>query len=293
MSQIKASELILNPDGSVYHLHLKPGQVAEDIITVGDIDRVDVITRYFDEIEFSVQNREFKTSTGTLNGKRITVISTGIGTDNIDIVMAELDALFNIDLVNRVPYENLKSLNIYRIGTSGALRSEIALNSFVASAYAIGLDSLLHFYKVNYTEDEKDIIALAASVIKDELPDVHPYAVKGSEKLLDLFKEDCLSGITITNTGFYGPQGRALRIHPRSASFLDNLRNVSFKGVNTTNLEMETAGIYGMAKVYGHHAISLNAIIANREARTFSDDTSIPVLRLIELALSKITSGGG
>ena len=170
MSQIKASELILNPDGSVYHLHLKPGQVAEDIITVGDIDRVEVITRYFDEIEFSVQNREFKTSTGTLNGKRITVISTGIGTDNIDIVMAELDALFNIDLVNRIPHDKLKSLNIYRIGTSGALRSEIALNSFVASAYAIGLDSLLHFYKVNYTEDEKDISAMAASVIKDELP---------------------------------------------------------------------------------------------------------------------------
>lgn len=290
MSEIKASELILNKDGSVYHLHLSPGQVADDVITVGDMDRVDMITRYFDSVEFTVQNREFKTSTGMLNGKRLTVISTGIGTDNIDIVLAELDAVINIDLEHRKPYTSLKTLNIYRIGTSGALRADIGLDSFVASAYAIGLDSLLHFYNTEYSDDEINIKNQALSLIRSELPEVRPYVIKGSDKLMDMFSDICLPGITVTNTGFYGPQGRSLRIHPRSSSFLDNLRAVSYQHFNTTNLEMETAGIYGLARVYGHHAISLNAIIANRAAKTFSEDTSTAVKNLIELALERITA---
>ena len=288
MNEIKASELILNSDGSVYHLHLKEGQVATDIITVGDMDRVEQITQYFDHIEFTVQNREFKTSTGTMNGKRLSVISTGIGTDNIDIVMTELDALFNIDLKERKVRDQLTQLNFYRIGTSGGLNPDIALDSFVVSSYAIGLDGLLHFYDKQNSESEAFIADQARSLLKEQLPAVFPYVAKGADHLIEKFSTFCTPGITITNTGFYGPQGRSLRKAPRSVDFLDILRNVRFKDLHTTNLEMETAGIYGLANIFGHNAISLNAIIANRASKTFTGNPAKPVKQLIEKALSMI-----
>ncbi|MBK9257507.1 MAG: nucleoside phosphorylase [Saprospiraceae bacterium] len=287
---IKSSELILNNDGSIYHLSLLPNQVAEDIIFVGDQDRVSMITKYFDKIEFTIQHREFKTQTGTFNEKRITVISTGIGTDNIDIVLSELDALFNIDLEKREIKDKLTSLNIYRIGTSGALTDSVPVNSFVASSFAIGLDGLLHFYNYEENEAESDIRKQAIELLISDLPDVRPYVAQCSDKLLGKFLSECRPGITVTNTGFYGPQGRTLRINPKSVSFLDNLRKVQYQGTTTTNLEMETAGIYGLSKIYGHHAISLNAIIANRATGEFVKDMQKPVEKLIELTLETITS---
>lgn len=288
MPEIKSSELILNPDGSVYHLYLHEGQVARDIITVGDIERVDMITQYFDHIEFTVQNREFRTTTGSLNGKRLTVISTGIGTDNIDIVITELDALFNIDLKERMVRQDLTQLNFYRIGTSGALIEEVALDSYIVSAYAIGLDGLLHFYTMDNTVSEKAITHDARTVLKDQLPSVFPYAVKAPGPLADRFTHFCTPGITITNTGFYGPQGRSLRIAPRSTDFLDLLRNVRYEHLRTTNLEMETAGIYGLAHIFNHNAVSLNAIIANRALKTFTSNPGKAVKSLIEKALEVI-----
>ncbi len=287
---IPSSELILNEDGSIYHLQLKPENIATTIITVGDPDRVSDITKHFDSIEFTVQNREFKTQTGVYKGKRLTVISTGIGTDNIDIVFNELDALVNIDLKARTIKKNLTQLDFIRIGTSGAIQAEIPIDSFLASEKAIGFDSLLHFYgKTDFLDtnfSEAFIKYTNWSAQKST-----PYVVSGDKTLLNLFtSEDYLKGTTATNVGFYGPQGRKLRLALQDKDLNEKLQNFRYKNEMITNLEMETSGIYGMARLLGHRAISLNAILANRTNGSFSKNPKETIDKLIENVLATLLS---
>ena len=286
---IQASELILNPDGSVYHLNLKPEHIAQDIIFVGDQNRVEKISSQFDTIEFSFQKREFKTHTGTLNGKRISVISTGIGPDNIDIVMNELDALVNIDLKTRLPKTTLTSLNIVRIGTSGSLQADIPVDSFVMSKYGLGLDNMLRSYLIEGISNPK----MEESYINHTRWDLRkgsPYAISCSEKLEQLIESDQIhKGITATAGGFYGPQGRILRLDIQDKNLNSKMDNFQFEGNRITNLEMETAAIYGLSKLLGHQALSLNAIISNRATGTFSEDPYKAVDELIKYTLEKLT----
>ncbi|OBX26525.1 uridine phosphorylase [Gelidibacter algens] len=285
---IQASELILNPDGSVYHLNLKPEHLANTIITVGDPDRVDSITKHFDTVEFQTKKREFHTQTGTYKGKRITVISTGIGTDNIDIVFNELDALVNIDLENREIRKKLTTLEIIRIGTSGSIQKEIAIDAFLISEYAAGFDSLLHFYKNENIQDHEISDALVKHTNWNPLKS-KPYIVKCNNALFRKFSSDkTVKGFTATNVGFYGPQGRVLRLALEDDELNAKLASFSYNTMPITNLEMETAGIYGLSALLGHKAISMNAIIANRATGEFSADPKAVVDALIAYTLNKL-----
>lgn len=288
--QIKSSELILNPDGSVYHLNLKPEHIAHDIIFVGDQNRVEKITQFFDSIEFSTQKREFKTQTGTFKGKRMTVLSTGIGPDNIDIVLNELDALVNIDLKTRLPKEKLTSLNIIRIGTSGSLHADIPVDSFVLSKFGLGLDNMLRSYLI----DEVSHIAVEDAFVKHtdwDLRKGKPYVISCSEKLEKLIESDKMhKGITATAGGFYGPQGRVLRLNIQDENLNNKMDSFKHQNERITNLEMETAAIYGLCALLGHHALSLNAIIANRATGTFSADPYKAVDELIAYTLDKLAN---
>ncbi len=285
---IQSSELILNPDGSVYHLNLKPGNIAHDIIFVGDQNRVEQITQFFDNIEFSIQKREFKTHTGHFKGKRITVMSTGIGPDNIDIVMNELDALVNIDLKTRMPKEKLTSLNIIRIGTSGSLQADIPVDSFVMGKFGLGLDNMLRSYLI----DDITETTMEDAFIKHtnwDLRKGRPYVISCSEKLEKRLESDRIfKGITGTAGGFYGPQGRVLRLSIQDENLNSNMDSFNYNGIRMTNLEMETSAIYGLGKLLGHHCLSLNAIIANRANGTFSDDPYKAVDELIAYTLEKL-----
>jgi uridine phosphorylase len=285
---IKASELILNPDGSVYHLNLLPEHLATTIITVGDPDRVSSVTKHFDSVDFTTHKREFHTQTGTYKGKKITVISTGIGTDNIDIVFNELDALVNIDLEKREIKSKLTSLDIIRIGTSGSIQKEIPIDSFLISEYAAGFDSLLHFYDSEHVQYFKISEAIKAQTNWfDKKSD--PYVVKCSDRLLKKLSSDqTVIGFTATNVGFYGPQGRILRLAIQDNGLNDKLANFNYEGKTITNLEMETAGIYGISNLLGHNSVSMNAIIANRATGEFSDDPKGIVDTLIKYTLDKI-----
>ena len=280
--RIPESELILNPDGSVYHLNLLPYQIASDIITVGDPDRVDAITQHFDYIEHTVHKREFKTVTGVLEGKRLSVISTGIGTDNIDIVFNELDALVNVNLESRMVKEKLTTLNFYRIGTSGAIRGDVPVDSIIISRYAIGLDGLMNYYRRQSSPAESSIAQQAKSILSEDLPEVNPYGASASPELIHKYSTLGRLGITTTATGFYGPQGRSIRMTNKSNDFLDKIAIVEYDDLFATNLEMETAGIYGLASALGHKAISLNAILANRVNGTFSAQPNDTVNGLIK-----------
>lgn len=285
---IKNSELILNPDGSVYHLNLKPEHIANDIIFVGDQNRVEKITQFFSHIEFSQQKREFKTQTGLFKGKRITVMSTGIGPDNIDIVLNELDALVNIDLETRRPKETLTSLNIIRIGTSGSLQADIPVDSFVMSKYGLGLDNMLRSYLIDKVSNAalEDAFLLHTNW---DMKKGKPYVIPCSEKLEQMIESDRMhKGITATAGGFYGPQGRILRLEIQDNELNSKMDNFNFDGHKITNLEMETAAIYGLSALLGHNALSLNAIIANRASGTFSDDPYKAVDELIAYTLDKI-----
>ncbi len=285
---IKASELILNPDGSVYHLNLLPEHLATTIITVGDPDRVDSITTYFDAVEFQTKKREFHTQTGTYKGKRITVISTGIGTDNIDIVFNELDALVNIDLEKREIKDHLTSLEIIRIGTSGSIREDIPIDSFLISEYAAGFDSLLHFYKSEHVQFKDISEALVKHTNWSPLKS-KPYVVKCDDDLMRRFNSDIIhKGFTATNVGFYGPQGRILRLPIQDDELNNKLANFDYNGMPITNLEMETAGIYGLSKLLGHRALSMNAIIANRATGEFTKRPKEVVDDLIHYCLGKL-----
>lgn len=286
--EIAASELVLNPDGSVYHLHLRPEHIARDIIIVGDQDRVKEVSKHFDRIEFQTSKREFVTHTGYIGKKRLTALSTGIGTDNIDIVFNELDALVNIDLNTRIPKEDLQSLNIIRVGTSGALQKDIPIDSILLSSYGLGLDGLMNFYE--HTPNETEIELLKQINEKVSLP-IEPSLTSGSSELINLFKDNKLQqGITLTSTGFYGPQGRVLRLQPQVDRFIDDLAELNFDGLRITNLEMETSAIYGLGRLLGHHCLSVNAILANRQRLTFSKDSHAIVEEAIQLTLSKLTA---
>lgn len=293
---MQASELILNPDGSVYHLHLHPEQIADVIITVGDPDRVGAVSRKFDRIDERAAKREFVTHTGELNGKRLTVLSTGIGTDNIDIVLNELDALVNIDLDRRTIKQELRALDIIRIGTSGALRPELGVDTFLASQGAIGLEGLLHYYQAGVTPEAslliEDLTRLLRKSSDQDWP-LRPYYASADNGLLERFSNgvDVRRGITLTAAGFYAPQGRQLRLASRLGhSAIDRLATWEGpKGEQITNLEMETAGIYGLAELLGHRALSLNALLANRATGAFSQQPQKTVDQLIDYTLEKLT----
>ncbi|MGQ7947699.1 nucleoside phosphorylase [Flavobacterium sp. WC2509] len=285
---IQQSELILNPDGSVYHLNLKPENIAHDIIFVGDQDRVSKITKHFDSIEFSTQKREFKTQTGIYKGKRLTVMSTGIGPDNIDIVINELDALVNIDLETRKPKEKLTSLNIVRIGTSGSLHADIPVDSFVMSKFGLGLDNMLRSYLIDAVSNAEIEEAFIQHTNWD-LQKGRPSAISCSPVLEKrIFSDKMHKGITATAGGFYGPQGRVLRLNIQDTELNSKMDNFLFEGSRITNLEMETSAIYGLSALLGHQALSLNAIIANRANGTFSQDPYKAVDELIEYTLGKL-----
>ena len=286
---IKESELILNPDGSIYHLNLRPEQVADTIILVGDPNRVPRVSAYFDTIEFSTQKREFCTHTGTYKGKRLTALSTGIGPDNIDIVINELDALFNIDLHTRKPKEQLTSLNIVRFGTSGSLQADIPVDSFVLSSHGLGMDNMLHAYKdaPNVREIAMEEAFMAHTQWNTDKG--RPYIISCGETLKQrLLTDKVFEGITGTAPGFYGPQGRMLRLPVQDPTLNDKLHSFNYKGYRMTNLEMETSAIYGLSKLLGHQAVSLNAIIANRATGTFTKDTKKVVENLIVYGLEQL-----
>jgi len=277
MNRIADSELILNPDGSVYHLNLKPENIAHTIIFVGDQNRVPKITKYFDSIEFETQKREFRTITGVYKGNRMSVISTGIGPDNIDIVINELDALVNIDLETRTIKKEHTQLNIVRIGTSGSLQKDIPVDSFVLAKYGLGFDGMLLSYDCDHVlEADFENAFIKHTNWSDRKS--RPYIVKNSSALeKKLLSDKVFSGVTATAGGFYGPQGRVLRLAIQDPELNSKIDNFEYKGVKITNLEMETSAIYGLSKLLGHNACSMNAIIENRAKGTFSKDPYKPV----------------
>jgi len=287
MKALEPSELIINPDGSIYHLHLKPGDIANTIITVGDQDRVSMVSKHFDTLELAKQNREFKTHTGTYKGKRLTVLSTGIGPDNIDIVFNEIDALVNIDFTSREVKNELTSLNIIRVGTSGTIQNDIALDTLLISQAAIGFDNLVRFYQ---GIDKISIPNFSEAFVEQvpwDLNNATPYCVGANKELLTIFSEiGFQQGITATNVGFYGPQGRSLRLSLFDSELNEKLANFHFQGNTITNLEMETAAIYAMASLLGHKAISCNAILANRVTGTFSENPKETIEKLIVKVLN-------
>lgn len=285
---IKESELILNPDGSVYHLNLKPENIADTIIFVGDQNRVEKVTKHFETISFETSKREFKTQTGTYKSKPITVISTGIGPDNIDIVLNELDALVNIDLKTRKPKEKLKSLDIIRIGTSGSLQKDIPVDSFVLSTHGLDLNGMLHFYQIDSIKNDEIEDAFIAHT-KWHKNKAKPIIITNSNKLETQFESELTyKGITATAGGFYGPQGRVLRLQLQDAELNNRIDSFNYNGWRVTNLEMETSAIYGLSKLMGHNALSLNAVIANRADGSFSKNPSLVIKNLISYTLDRL-----
>jgi uridine phosphorylase len=288
--QLSASELILNADNSIYHLNLLPEDLAETVIVVGDQNRVPLVSKYFDTLELEKGKREFITHTGTLNGTRISVVSTGIGTDNIDIVMNELDALVNIDFESRTIKEEKTSLDIVRIGTSGGIQPDIETDSFLLSEYAIGFDNVLHFYESEHIQHPEMQLAFidhaAWSVFKSI-----PYVVESDVQLTEKLRSDSvILGFTGTNVGFYGPQGRRLRLLLEDNDLNSKLSSFEYNGMRITNLEMETSAIFGLAKLMGHKAASMNCILANRSTGQFSKDPVKTIDSLIKYTLEKLTA---
>ncbi|MDO6759531.1 nucleoside phosphorylase [Tamlana sp. 2_MG-2023] len=285
---IKDSELILNQDGSIYHLNLKPEHIANTIILVGDQNRVEKISKHFDSIEFETQKREFKTHTGIYKGKRISVVSTGIGPDNIDIVLNELDALVNIDFETRQPKKEITSLDIIRIGTSGSLQKNIPVDAFVLSTYGLDMNGMLHSYQIENISNP-DIEKAFALQTNWSVNKAKPIVIQGS-KLLEKKLESDLThkGLTATAGGFYGPQGRVLRLAVQDPDLNDKMDDFYYEGIYISNFEMETSAIYGLSKLLGHNALSLNAIIANRANGTFSKNPLATIEKLIIYTLDKL-----
>ena len=292
MSRIAESELIINDRGAVYHLNCRPEEIATTILTVGDPDRVGEVSKHFDKIEYQNKHREFVTHTGYIGKKRITCVSTGIGPDNIDIVLNELDALANIDFETRLIKEKLTCLNIIRLGTSGSLQKDIPVDSFVASSHGLGLDNLLHFYRQENNEEENQIIQAFSTHTQLNSGKVSPYINMASAALIKHFTKDYHQGITVTCPGFYGPQGRILRLGLGYPMLIDNLTSFQFGNYRITNFEMETSAIYGLGHALGHHCLSLSAIIANRISKQFSKDGALAVENLIKQSLLIISGSG-
>ena len=289
MQRIAESELIINDRGAIYHLNLRPEELGDTIITVGDPDRVNNVSKYFDKIEIKSQHREFVSHTGYVGDKRISVISTGIGTDNIDIVLNELDALINIDFETRAIKNKLSQLNIIRVGTSGSLQADIPVDSFVASTHGLGIDNLLNFYRHEENEEEKQLLQSFVTQTQLHSRFSHPYISGAAASLIKYFVNGYYHGITVTCPGFYGPQGRMLRLWLSNPQLIDRLTQFRFGQHRISNFEMETAGLYGLSKILGHQCISLSAIVANRISKEFSKDSHAAIERLIIQTLEIIS----
>jgi uridine phosphorylase len=283
--QISPTDLILNPDGSIYHLNLRPEHLADTIITVGDPDRVEKVSQYFDSVEFKINKREFITHTGMLGGKRLTVISSGIGTDNVEILMNELDALVNIDFETFEEKSEHKSLNIIRLGTSGSLQKSIPVDSYVVSEWGIGFDALGFFYKSEINQTTTD---LQQDLNLEFMPYCNPAGLDLFKFFIETAPENWFAGMTVTCPGFYAPQGRTLRYMPKINGLLQKMNGYYRDGNVLTNLEMETAGYYLMGKTLGHEVLSISAILANRMTNEFSQQPEKQVDSLIKYALEKI-----
>lgn len=283
-TKIPSSELILNPDGSVYHLHLLPQDLAPTVLLVGDPERVSQVSNHFDVVEIRKQKREFITHTGRIGSDRISVISTGIGTDNIDIVLNELDVLVNVNMETREVKSGKRDLNLIRIGTSGALQADIPVDSILTSTHGLGLDHLLWYYEVDSDAD--------VSMLKEELglDFLKPYLFNASANLLAKFDSRSIKGITATCSGFYAPQGRFLRADIRSKDLVGKLSQLRIAGNRVTNFEMETAAILGLSKLFGFEAIAVNAIVANRITQEFSSDPHQVIEKTIQYTLESLFS---
>lgn len=288
--RIPESELILNSRGAVYHLNLLPEELAPTIITVGDPNRVQQVSKHFDLIEVKQQHREFISHTGFIGKKRITVISTGIGTDNIDIVLNELDALINIDFDLRTVKPQLQSLNIIRVGTCGSLQEDIPVDSFIASTHALGIDNLLNYYVHDNNEEEKNILQHFINHTQVTEKFSQPYIAAASAALLKNFVSGFHHGITVTCPGFYGPQGRVLRLGLTFPNLIDTFTQFQYGNYHIINFEMETSAIYGLGKLLGHHCLSLNTVVANRVSKQFSKNAVESMEKLIERTLEIIES---
>lgn len=289
MAPIAESELILNPDGSVYHLHLKPENIADTIIVVGDPGRVKEISKHFDKIDFTVQNRELYTHTGSIGNKRLTVLSTGMGTDNLDIVINELDAAVNVDLNTREPKKSHTKLNIIRLGTAGALQADIQPGDFVASSNGLGMDGLLYFYEKGKSVMDGDMAKAFVNHVSwnGNLPGI--YAVPCSQILMDKLGKGLVHGITLTAPGFYGPQGRELRLKLAFPELNRLIESFEYQGNRIANFEMETSALYGLGKMLGHETLTVCTIVANRVNRTYAEDYHGDVEKLIRLVLDRLT----
>jgi len=286
---IQESELIITPEGCIYHLDLHPSELADTVITVGDPGRVPHVSKYFDRIETRRAHREFVSHTGYIGEKRITVLSTGIGPDNIDICLNELDALANIDFDTRTIKEDKKSLKIIRLGTSGTVQEDIAVDSLVAGSYGLGMDNLMHYYHYEHNITELELLnAFKTHIGIGAQSLIQPYLVQGSVGLLNHFLDVCVHGITMTAPGFYGPQGRVLRADLALPNLIDSLNTFKLGNVRLTNIEMETSAIYGLGKLLGHQCLSVNTIIANRANKTFTKDGAASVENMITTCLEVI-----
>jgi uridine phosphorylase len=287
MLQFSGTNLLINPDGSIYHLNLRPEQVADTVILVGDPDRVEEISRYFDNVEFIVRNREFITHTGVYRGKRITALSTGIGADNIDIVLNELDALVNIDFTSRTLRPLHRTLDIIRIGTSGAIQPDISVNGFGLSTFGMGLDNLIYYYNSGSVQ-LKEMADAFINQTKWNIPYVRPYFVKGSVSLLEKFNGETINGITATAPGFYGPQGRKLRIDLADPEMIARMQDFRYNGERIINFEMETSALYALGALLGHNVVTICALIANRATQSINKDYKPVIRKLVELVLETI-----
>jgi uridine phosphorylase len=290
MPRIAESELIITNRGAIYHLDLRPEELADTVIVVGDPDRVKKVSKYFDRIEHQLQHREFITHTGYIGNKRLSVMSTGIGPDNIDIAINELDAVANIDFETREIRPQFRQLNIIRFGTSGSLQADIPVDSLVASTHGLGLDNLMNYYSYQKTADENALVDAFLTQTGLNTAVTVPYVFEGGHQLISKFGDDFYKGITVTCPGFYGPQGRILRLGLSSPGLINKLTDFRFNSHRISNFEMETSAIYGLGKLLGHQCLSVNAIVANRVVQQFSKDSNAAVEKLIKRALEVLTA---
>ena len=288
MQAIGASELIINDRGAIYHLNLRPEEIADTIITVGDPERVAEVSKYFDRVEHKLAHREFITHTGTIGKKRISVLSTGIGPDNIDIVLNEIDALANINFDTRTINDQKKSVSIIRMGTCGSLQGEVGVNELVAGTHGLGIDNVLHFYERENNEEEKAILAAFDNHTQISAHKIQPYIATASAGLLKHFTEGYSHGITVTCPGFYGPQGRILRLPLKMPNLVDQMTSFRYGQHRIANFEMETSAIYGLCNLLGHQCLSINVIIANRVKKEYSKDMGKAIDHMIKKSLGII-----
>jgi len=282
---IPASELIINQRGAIYHLDMRPDELADTVILVGDPDRVEKVSRHFNQIQHKTRHREFVSHTGTIGHKQLTVLSTGIGPDNIDIAINELDALVNIDFESRLIKNNLRSLRLIRLGTSGALRGDIPVDSLVVSTHGLGFDNVLNFYEHDQSVTEQQMIEAFVQHTQINTAITNPYIFESSPALVNAFGNGFLKGITITAPGFYGPQGRELRLRSRTRPVMDRIETFSHQGHRIANFEMESSAIFGLGKLLGHQCVSVNVVVANRIIQAYSKDGNAAVDKLIEQSL--------